>query len=129
MDPCNRIRRGFECVVNDEDFKIESPKARCAIEASHDLMSWSTKEENIKELAIRRKAIVGELNEYFVYPPRLKTAQSKREVMWKAYHKLTTSQPFADAWNSFITKSIGLSSCPIYVTRAYLLRQTVASDG
>ena len=39
------ILRGFECVLNDEDFKINSPKAKCAIETAHSLMSWSSREE------------------------------------------------------------------------------------
>ncbi|KAL5459947.1 hypothetical protein EMCRGX_G033346 [Ephydatia muelleri] len=31
MNPCDRILRGFECVLNDEDFKINSPKARVSM--------------------------------------------------------------------------------------------------
>ena len=48
MNPYDRILRGFECVLNDEDFKINSPKARCAIETAQSLMSWSSREENVK---------------------------------------------------------------------------------
>ena len=51
MNPCDRILRGFECVLNDEDFKINNPKAKCAIETAQSLMSWSSREENVKELA------------------------------------------------------------------------------
>ena len=52
MNPCDRILRGFECVLNDEDFKINSPKARCAIETAQSLMSWSSREENVKSTRI-----------------------------------------------------------------------------
>ena len=114
MNPCDRILRGFECILNDEDFKINSPKAKCAIETAQSLMSWSSREENVKELATFAEMLVGELKECFVCPPRVKSAHSKREVMWKAYHKLTTSQPFAEVWNSFVSKSISLASCPIF---------------
>ena len=56
MNPCDRILRGFECVVYDEDFNINSPKAKCAIETAQSLMERRKRQ---RTCYIRRKVSWG----------------------------------------------------------------------
>ena len=110
VEPSDLLLKSLSIVLNDEGFKVPSPRAVETLSVAKELMTWCQDEAHKKEFTLFAQWLVFTLRTCFIVPG--KASKLRCEKMWEQYHKLQVSKPFKEEWGIFFHKSLCRCALP-----------------
>ena len=111
IEPFEILRKAVLSVLTDRGFDLTSERTQGARLCTEKLLEWMTENKDVS--ADFATNVISSL-ETCCRHPRTVTYRTMKEHMWEKYYKLCSSDSFRCLWTSFLEKSIGCHSDPIF---------------
>ena len=107
------LHKGVAAVIENDLFSLETLPAAATLKVATDLNKWMIQPHNYPQVELFATQLTAALKSCLP-APRL-SQQVRREKLWGAYHQLRTSEKYIRDWKEFLHKTVGQSSCAIFV--------------
>ena len=112
LDHVKLFTRAVRSVLNHDSFRAPCPSNKAAVSTASALSEWCDKGENHPCLYGYSRVLVVRLNACF--SRKYTSLRLRREKMWRAYHRLRTSETFRQDWSRFLQRAVGHRAHPAF---------------
>ena len=105
------LRAAVESILEDDSFKLPSPRAKAALETANQLVTWLKDDEHQQELIKFSQELTSSLQTCF---ESLAASMKTHREMWGTYHCLRMSANFKAKWTTFIAKFTSTKPNPAF---------------
>ena len=100
------FRAAITQVIKDEGFQLPTDPAKNAVSCAQKVLVWMG--TNRDEAMVVARSLVMDVSNCF--------HESKSPRVARKYYKLRSSKKFKEFWIKFLSDSVGLEACPIFLS-------------